>query len=147
MLFMDLLQDGNRCGILVEGASRAQDAGEYACTLGVVSDEVDYARGIVPVDVVVPADVHFDEDMSGADVLPVTEGESFIVKCHALGGYPLPEITASLGDEEGPVDLDLDIPLEEVESGHTMTENEDGTADVTKAYYFVPHRSDRGNKG
>ena len=144
MLFMDLLQDGNRCGILVEEVTRAQDVGEYACTLGVVSDEVDYARGIVTVDVVVPADVHFDEDMSGADVLPVTEGESFIVKCHALGGYPLPEIMASLGDEEGPVDLDLDIALEEVESGHTMTENEDGTADVTKAYYFVPHRSDCG---
>ena len=110
-----------------------------------VNDEVDYARGIATVDVVVPADVHFDEEMTGEDVLPVTEGEAFIVKCHAVGGYPLPEIAASLGDEESPIDLDLDIPLEEVpDSGYEMTQNEDGTADVTQAYYFVPHMSDCG---
>ena len=142
---MNPLQDGNRCGILVEEAARAQDAGDYTCTLGVVSDEVEYARGSVTVDVVVPADVHFDEEMTGENVLPVTEGEAVIVKCHALGGYPLPEITASLGDEEGPIDPDLDIPLEEVpDSGYDMTQNEDGTADVTQAYYFVPHMSDCG---
>ena len=138
-------QEGNSCGILIDGATRALDDGEYTCKLGVVNDEADFASATKTVDVMVPADVHFNEEVTGEEVLAVVEGEGVIIRCHATGGYPLPNVTASLGDEESPIDEDLEDLLEKVpESGYELAENEDGTADVTQAYHYVPHRSDCG---
>lgn len=137
-------QSGNRCGIMIEAADRVLDSGAYACTLTVSDAELLVARSTTEVDIVVPSEVHFGEDMNGVDVYPVTMMEAFVVECHANGGFPHSEVVAYLGEEEGPIDDGVDEALMATEGAFTLEENEDGTANVAQYFTYVPHMSDCG---
>lgn len=91
--------------------------------------------------------VHFGEDFGNVaedESVPVRAGEVSLVVCHAMGGYPDPEVQVALGEVDGIIDEENDVLLEETEGVAQKVENEDGTLDHVKVYTLMPTMSDCG---
>ena len=69
------------------------------------------------------------------------ESESSLVQCSAKGGYPTPNIKASVIDENG----DIIRELEEVPDLTVLTEDESGiTEELSKQFLLIPSLIDCG---
>ena len=97
--------------------------------------------GEVNVDVLVPATLEFHDEFAFPGQVEVELDATVTVTCTAKGGYPAPQLSASILDSEGNVVRDL----QEVEElAKALTNEIDGTEDVEKHFVLIPHLEDCG---
>ena len=97
--------------------------------------------GEVNVDVLVPATLEFHDEFAFPGQVEVELDATVTVTCTAKGGYPAPELSASVIDSEGNVVRDL---YEVEDMAKTVMNENDGTSDVEKHFALIPHSQDSG---
>jgi len=135
--------EGDKCSLtFVQGANR-NDIGSYTCLL-VQGKEI--IEGTVDVDVYVEATLEFGGDFATPGEVSVqldsdSEPSTSFVECSAKGGYPAPNIKASVIDENGEIVREL----EEMPDLTVLTEDDSGiTEELTKKFLLVPSMEDCG---
>ena len=89
----------------------------------------------------VPATLEFHDEFAFPGHVEVELDATVIVTCTAKGGYPAPELSASVIDSEGNVVRDL----HEVEDmSKTVLNWSDGTFYVENHFALIPHSQDSG---
>lgn len=131
-----------RCGMLIEKATR-DDLGTFRCYMfaGNTSNNVETS---IQVDVAVPALVAFAGQFDLESEVQVKAGEALVVECSAMGGYPKPELQASIGTQQGVISTDPkeDQILKELFSNDIP--NSDGTVTVVKNFSLLVQSHDCG---
>ena len=89
----------------------------------------------------VHATLDFHHEFAFPGQVEVELDATVTVTCTAKGGYPAPELSASVIDSEGNVVRDL---YEFKDMAKTVMDEDDGTSDVEKHFALIPHSQDSG---
>jgi hypothetical protein len=128
--------DPTVCHLVINAANRAEDAGQYRCTLIKFDDlgegEPQTSSATVAVEVSVPAEVEIVGDLAD-DPTKAIAGLPLQLQCSVSAAYPEASVTAFISDPEY---AEAAEPLEEEDS--EQVENEDGTFSYTANFTLLP---------